>query len=104
MCRVGQAPGHEGDRLAAYQKLLESNCFFRGTGGGVLGVDGPEGGIILTHKISSGGLDGARFTAIIEAYVNIAEKLHAELVAGAAQSSGEARRESHDPAMMALRV
>ncbi|GEP45646.1 type III secretion system chaperone [Brevifollis gellanilyticus] len=104
MCRVGQAPGHEGDRLAAYQKLLEHNCFFRGTGGGVLGVDGPEGGIIFSHKIPAGGLDGERLTAFIEGYLNIAEKIHAELAPGGADAEGAARHEGHDPALMALRV
>lgn len=104
MARVGQAPGHEGDRLAVYQKLLEYNCVFRGTGGGVLGVDGPEGGIILSYKASVDGLDGVRLTATIEGFLNMAEKFQGELVQGASGRVDLVKHESPDLTMMTLRV
>lgn len=104
LCRLGQAPGHEGDRLAVYQKLLEWNCFYRGTGGGVIGVDGGEGGIILSHRISVANPSGERLAAFIEEFLQVAETLRGELGETPAADSGTPGDAAPASGIMTLRV
>lgn len=76
---VASVPDNEKARLELYSLLLELNCGFRFTDGGILGVH-DEYGIILSNKIRLENLDSAIFESFVERHVNSAEKIYTYLV------------------------
>ncbi len=77
--RIGSIPADGEDRLRVFAELLESNCFYRRTSGGVLGIDASQNTIIYTNKTSSKGLDAITFCNYMEAFINLAEEFSKEL-------------------------
>lgn len=100
--RVGSIPGNEARRLQAFTRLLESNCFYRGTSGGVLGVDAAQDAVVYTNKVGADGLDADAFGEYMEAFVNLAEGFARDLLdeSGAGANGGD----DLDPSMAAMRV
>lgn len=76
---VASVPDNEKARLELYGLLLELNCGFRYTDGGILGVH-EEYGVILSNKISIESLDSGAFESFVEKHVNFAEKIYAYLL------------------------
>lgn len=71
--KIGPIPANSEDRLRVFAGLLESNCFYRRTSGGVLGIDEALDAIIYTNKVGADGLNANMFGDYMEAFVNLAE-------------------------------
>ena len=99
--RVGGIPANTEDKLRAYARLLDANCFYRRTHGGVLGIDEGQDAIVYTNKVGIGGLDANAFGDYMEAFVNRAEEFATEL---RDESGGDGGGDAPDPSMMGMRV
>ena len=64
----------DGDADVAYLALLHANYVFEGTSGSTLSVDPQSGGIVLIREERLDSLRPARFEAIIENFVDVAER------------------------------
>ncbi len=60
-------------RERLYGVLLEANLFFRGTGGGTLGVDPASAEIILSRTLQISGISHHAFLESLEIHVNVAD-------------------------------
>ncbi len=76
---IARVPENDKHRLELYTLLLEINCGFRFTEGGIIGVH-DEYGVILTNTISMENLSTSIFEKFIEKHVNFAEKMYAYLL------------------------
>lgn len=72
---IAQAPENEQSRLELYTLILELNCGFRFTQGGILGLH-DDYGIILSNRVQIENLSAATFEVFVENHVNFAEKIH----------------------------
>lgn len=73
--RIGTVPAHEPTRLRVFTDLLESDCFFQRTSGGILGVDMGREAIVYTNKVGVDGLSSAHVLGdYVQAFVNLAEE------------------------------
>ena len=70
-------------RADLYRRLLEANCFYRGTRGAVLGVDEALGAVLLFYQTPLSALDGVRLETILENFVNTAEAWRKQIQAAA---------------------
>ena len=80
--RLGLLPAEAEMRAAVSAWLLERNCFFRGTGPGVLGVNPMEGGedaIFYCVRLPLYKLEYAGFEAFLLAAANLTARLRREL-------------------------
>lgn len=68
---VGTIPTTEKETF--YKMLLESNAFFKGTGGGTLAVDEPSDAVLFLYQMSVKAMDNAAFSRTIENFINITE-------------------------------
>jgi hypothetical protein len=102
--RVGIVPAHEATRLRLFTFLLEADCFFRRTSGGVLGVDMEREAVVYTNKVGVGGwLNANLLGEYMQAFVNLAEEFARQLRDIDAQAP-EAGGAAPEPSGMALRV
>ncbi|SIO28824.1 CesT family type III secretion system chaperone [Halodesulfovibrio marinisediminis] len=79
--KVADLP-EEQERLAVYEFILEQNCFYKGTGGGALGIEKSFNSIIHTtlFPIQSASENAAtRFDALISMHVNTVEAMQSAL-------------------------
>lgn len=102
--RVGNVPAHEALRLRVFTFLLEADCFFRSTSGGVLGVDMERGAVVYTNKVGVGGWLNANILGeYMQAFVNLAEEFARNL--RDLDTEADAGTDAPpDPSGMALRV
>lgn len=102
---VWAVPEHEETRLRTFTFLLERNCFFRSTSGGVLGVDMARDSIIYTNKVGTDGWQNANiFGDYVQAFVNLTENFGQqiqEIVNGSLAKDGQM---PHDTSEMAIRA
>ena len=108
---VCAVPEHEQTRLRTFTFLLESNCFFRCTSGGVLGVDMVRDSIIYTNKVGADGWRNANiFGDYVQAFVNLVEEFGQqiqEIVNGSFGKDGETTLDTSEMAIragMAIRI
>lgn len=64
----------DGDAENVYAALLHANYVFAGTGGSTLSVDPQTGGIVLIREERLETLRPPRFEAVLEEFVDIAER------------------------------
>ena len=102
--RIGSIPGNNDDRLRVFSELLEANCFYRRTHGGVLGIDESQDAVVYTNKIGVEGLDANAFGDYMEAFVNLAEEFAAGLHGESGGGDGDDGGVGLDPSMMGMRV
>ena len=97
-------PAHEALRLRVFTFLLEADCFFRSTSGGVLGVDMERGAVVYTNKVGVGGWLNANILGeYMQAFVNLAEEFARNL--RDLDTEADAGTDAPpDPSGMALRV
>jgi hypothetical protein len=62
-----------GDRLKAYEALLDANFFWKGTGGATLSLERETGGIVLLDRVSLERTEIAGFQAALGHFVNMVE-------------------------------
>ncbi|WP_461208531.1 type III secretion system chaperone [Desulfocurvus sp. DL9XJH121] len=102
--RVGQAPEDQESRLAVFALLLESDCFYRRTSGGILGLDADSDSLVYTNKIGADGwLNATIFGEYVQAFVNLAEEFEREIKEIAVRPKG-GNDTPLDPSRMTLRV
>lgn len=58
-----------------YEELLHDNCLYRGTRGGILGVDRESGSVVYAVRLPVAGLLDDDFLTFVEAFVNFVEEL-----------------------------
>jgi len=103
--RIGVVPAHEPTRLRVFTDLLESDCFFRRTSGGVLGVDMGREVIVYTNKIGVGGLSSAHVLGdYVQAFVNLAEEFGQRVQGIAADASPQDGDSPQAPPNAGIRV
>lgn len=69
----------EGDRLKAYELLLDANFCWQGTGGGTLSLERDTGGVVLFDALATRMLEAEELETKLEAFVNTAEAWTAQL-------------------------
>lgn len=67
-------PGNETDKGALFERLLEKNCFFKETMGGILGIDKGLGQVTYGVKFKIGDMPGTDFISRMETFINAAEE------------------------------
>ena len=72
-------PEDDADRLALYGFLLELNSFFRGTDGGVLGIEPSLDAVTYTVRTPLASLDEIGLDALLGRHVNAVESLRASI-------------------------
>lgn len=70
-------PEDDADRLALYGFLLELNSFFKGTDGGVLGIEPSLDAVTYTVRTPLASLDEIGLDALLGRHVNAVESLRA---------------------------
>ncbi len=68
-----QIPALEKDRLSLYERLLSANCFYRETGGGILGIDTDINAVTYATKFGIDAISGNDFVNFVESFINMAE-------------------------------
>jgi hypothetical protein len=66
-------PGSAEEKAALFEILLEKNCFYRGTMGGILGIDTSLNKVTYAAKFNVAAITGADFADRIEKFINAAE-------------------------------
>lgn len=72
-------PEDDADRLALYGFLLELNSFFKGTDGGVLGIEPSLDAVTYTVRTPLASLDEIGLDALLGRHVNAVESLRASI-------------------------
>ncbi|MBI9089829.1 MAG: type III secretion system chaperone [Desulfobacterium sp.] len=102
--RVWAVPENGETRLRTFTYLLETDCFFRGTSGGVLGVDMARDAIIYTNKVGTDGWRNANvFGDYVQAFVNLAEEFEAQIREITTASFGNDGETSQDSSELSIR-
>jgi len=66
-------PGNEKEKVILFETLLEKNCFFRDTMGGILGIDTGLNQVTYAAKFSVADISGNDFVSRMENFINAAE-------------------------------
>lgn len=66
-------PGNDIEKAALFESLLEKNCFYRGTMGGILGIDKGLNMVTYATKFSVTAVSGNDFIIKVENFINGAE-------------------------------
>ncbi|MDD9303390.1 MAG: type III secretion system chaperone [Desulfobacter sp.] len=66
-------PGNETIKAALFETLLEKNCFYRETMGGILGIDTGLDKVTYAAKFSVASMDGNAFVSRMETFINATE-------------------------------
>jgi hypothetical protein len=66
-------PGNTSEKAALFETLLEKNCFYRGTMGGILGIDNGLNKVTYAAKFNIAAISGNEFADRIENFINTAE-------------------------------
>lgn len=66
-------PGNAAEKAALFEALLEKNCFYRDTMGGILGIDTGLDRVTYAAKFNLVAISGNDFAARIEDFINAAE-------------------------------
>lgn len=77
--RLCGLPESDADRLALYGFLLELNSFFKGTDGGVLGIEPTLDAVTYTCRVALSALDENGLDARLGRHVNTVESLRASI-------------------------
>ena len=104
ICKLGSLPENPAERMALQAFLLNRNCFFNGTGPGVLGTRSGDNAIFYTARLACAELSYQDFEQVFQAIVTTCQKLSAEM-----HSNGESAAfpKAEEPLMgmdFALRV
>lgn len=75
LSRLFSIPANTDEKNRLYEKLLTANCFFRETGGGIIGIDGSINAVTYAVKFDITHLHGSDFASFIENFINTAEEL-----------------------------
>lgn len=78
---LGDVPADTEKRESLLMHALRANAFGIGTGGGVIGVDEQEKTFVFSYRFSTLNWEQTRFDATVEEFLNLAEKLIADLAA-----------------------
>ena len=81
----------EADRAVAYPALLRANYAFEGTAGSTFSVDPRSGSIVLIRAERLETLRLARLQALVEDFVNVAERWAEHILRGEYRAAGAAR-------------
>lgn len=88
-------PGNAAEKAALFETLLEKNCFYRDTMGGILGIDTGLDKVTYAARFNLAAISGNDFAARIENFINAAEhfieSLNRSDIAQNPQSDSEAR-------------
>lgn len=68
-------PANEKDKADLYENLLEANCFYRETQGGIIGVNKEMNIVTYATKFGITNLSGSDFANFVEVFVNTTEEL-----------------------------
>lgn len=82
---VGELPAT--GREAAMARLLDANCYFKGTQGGTLGVAAGTDSVVLAYQAPAGGLGFPELRRTLENFVAAAEHARGLLEAGQAEAA-----------------
>jgi hypothetical protein len=66
-------PGNATEKAALFETLLEKNCFYRDTMGGILGIDTGLNKVTYAVKFNVSTISGNDFLGRIENFINAAE-------------------------------
>lgn len=80
-------PENREEKDALYTALLEKNCFYRDTMGGILGIDTGINRVTYATKFSVGAIRAADFIQNLENFINAAEHF-VETLGNADMSNG----------------
>ena len=83
--RLGTLPEDEGERARVQGLLLERNCFFRGTGTGVVGTEGRD--VYYTVRLRADGLDGRELEQFLRAITAACDRLRRDMDSSPAQDN-----------------
>ena len=75
-------------RPGIFAELCEANYYWAATNGATLAFNAASGDVVLIREWAMAGLDGARFTKLIEAFVVAAEFWSDRLAKGTAVAAG----------------
>lgn len=73
--KVEEIPEDEQGKMSAFYFLLERNCIFRGTNGGVAGIEPALNCVIFANRYNVEELDAQLFTAAVARHVDAVEDL-----------------------------
>ena len=99
--RVCGLPEGDAEKLALYGMLLELNSFFKGTDGGILGIEPLLGAVTYTNRIGIAHLDETILDARIGRHVTAVEALRSS-IEGLRDRSGTAEEASWESGMLRI--
>jgi hypothetical protein len=103
---LGELPEDREAQFAALAFLMDQNCFFRGTGSGVLGVRQGERSVSYTARLPCDGLGFEDFELFFQGLVDACEQIAARLAKALATQTEGAAETTAPPGIpgFALRV
>lgn len=84
------------EKNSLYERLLVANCFFRDTGGGILGIDKGIDAVTYAAKFSIANISGSDFANYLEDFVNTAEEFIEKFNKDDQESSGKTDNNSEN--------
>lgn len=81
ICTVlGSIPALDDRRLQSYESLLEANCYFSQTGGGIVGIDKAAHALTYTNIVGTPQLTGNDLAEFMQGYLNTVDALRLRIL------------------------